>query len=296
MKERYSPNKGGAFKRKKKTLRIKGQQLLMDWLKNRYEPAFSAIESYCFFYGFPRSSHSLIGALLDAHPEALVAHEQDAFRYIHHGFKREHLYTLLIRNAEEKASKGRMQTSYHYHLPDQYQGDWERLRVIGDKKGANTCRWLQANPELLEQLRTTVNVPLKAVNVIRNPFDNIATMAKRSVKWDLNKVDASVLEKAKNEYLFLNQGVVQLENQLSSEEKLHLRSEELVADPREAVTTMLNFLQLAPTDRYLAACEAKIFTKPRKPRWDVSWPHQLIVEVEELIEHYSWFEGYNFKV
>jgi hypothetical protein len=296
MKERYSPNKGGAFKRVKKNLRIKGQQLLMDRLKKRYEPAFSAIESYCFFYGFPRSSHSLIGALLDAHPDALVAHEQDAFRYINHGFSQEQLFTLLIRNAERKASKGRVQTSYHYHLPDQYQGDWETLRVIGDKKGANTSRWLRANPELLEQLRKTVKVPLKAVNVIRNPFDNIATMAKRTVKWDLNKVDASVLEKAKNEYLFLNQGVVQMENQLISGEKLHLRSEELVAHPRETMTTLLNFLQLAPTDRFLAACEAKIFKKPRKPRWDVSWPYQLIEEVEELIENYPWFEGYNFKV
>ncbi len=296
MRARYSPDKGGAFKRQKKALRLKGQQFLMNWLKKHYEQAFSAIESYCFFYGFPRSSHSLIGALLDAHPQALVAHEQDAFRYIQHGFKREQLYTLLIRNAERKASKGRVQTSYHYHLPDQYQGNWETLRVIGDKKGANTCRWLKANPELLEDLRQNVNVPLKAVNVIRNPFDNIATMAKRSVKWDLNKVDANVLQKAANEYFFLNQGVVQLENQLSSAEKLHLRSEELVAHPRETLTAMLNFLQLVPTDQYLAACETKIFKKPRKPRWDVSWPHQLIEEVEGLIENHPWFEGYNFKV
>lgn len=296
MKARYSPNKGGAVKQQKKILRVKGQQFLMDWLKKRYEPAFSAIQYYCFFYGFPRSSHSLIGALLDAHPEALVAHEQDAFRYVQHAFTREQLYTLLIRNAERKASKGRMQTSYHYHVPDQFHGTWQNLKVIGDKKGANTCRWLKANPELLEDLRQTVNVPLKAVKVIRNPFDNIATMAKRTVKWDLNKVDASVLEKAKNEYFFLNQGVVQLENQLAPEEKLHLRSEELVNQPRETLTAMLNFLQLEPYEGYLDACEAKIFKKPRKPRWDVSWPPQLIEEVEELIEHYPWFEGYNFKV
>lgn len=295
MEERKLPNKGGLFKQQKKVVRVRLQQLQMNWLKNEHSAAFSTLWYYCFFFGFPRSSHSLVGALLDAHPGALIAHEQDAFRYIYHGFSREQLYALLIRNAKRKARKGRMQTSYHYHLPGQYPGTWDTLRVIGDKKGANTCRWLQAYPWLLAHLRQTINEPIKAINVIRNPFDNIATIAKRKVKWDVSKVNETVMRKAVEEYTFLSQKTLMLESELAKHERLNLYSEELVRQPRENLKALLTFLNLEPYEEYLADCEAMIFKKPTKPRWDVSWPHDLITHLEELISSNFLLQGYDFK-
>lgn len=46
--------------------------LIGGW-KNR--KLFSDIQSYCMFIGCPRGRHSLIGALLDAHPNIIMAHE-----------------------------------------------------------------------------------------------------------------------------------------------------------------------------------------------------------------------------
>ena len=46
---------------------------------------FETIQLYCMFVGYPRSGHSLVGTLLDAHPDIVIAHELDALRHIRAG-------------------------------------------------------------------------------------------------------------------------------------------------------------------------------------------------------------------
>ena len=73
--------------------------------KNR--ELFDDIETYCMFIGYPRSGHSLIGSLLDAHPNAIVAHELDALRFVGAGFGKHQLYELLLDNSRRYAQRGR---------------------------------------------------------------------------------------------------------------------------------------------------------------------------------------------
>ena len=63
---------------------------------SKYEGDYQDIEKYCMFIGYPRSGHSLVGSLLDAHPYMLIAHELDALRYIQVGFSKKQLYHLII--------------------------------------------------------------------------------------------------------------------------------------------------------------------------------------------------------
>ena len=65
---------------------------------------FARVESLCLFIGYPRSGHSLIGALLDAHPNAIIADELDALKYVHAGFRRNQLFYLLLRGSRQSAS------------------------------------------------------------------------------------------------------------------------------------------------------------------------------------------------
>ena len=46
---------------------------------------FETIQLYCMFVGYPRSGHSLVGAMFDAHPDIVIAHELDALRYLKAG-------------------------------------------------------------------------------------------------------------------------------------------------------------------------------------------------------------------
>ncbi|MDP9138749.1 MAG: hypothetical protein M3N38_11330, partial [Pseudomonadota bacterium] len=55
---------------------------------------FDDLEVYCTFIGYPRSGHSIMGSLLDAHPNIIIAHELDALRFLKAGFSERQLYFL----------------------------------------------------------------------------------------------------------------------------------------------------------------------------------------------------------
>jgi len=62
-----------------------------------------------------------------------------------------------------------------------YQGKYNNyVDVIGDKEGNKISGMFMRDPEkfqtMLTKLRETVNIPIKVIHPIRNPFDNIATM------------------------------------------------------------------------------------------------------------------------
>ena len=55
------------------------------------------------------------------------------------------------------------------------------LKVIGDKKGGKTSKTLidPNNMSRLEAISEGVQVTMKFIHVVRNPFDNISTMTLR---------------------------------------------------------------------------------------------------------------------
>lgn len=57
-------------------------------------------------------------------------------------------------------------------------------QVIGDKKGGPTTSMLGKARGLLDlqELQKTVAVPIRLIHVIRNPFDNIATICLRRLQ------------------------------------------------------------------------------------------------------------------
>lgn len=60
-------------------------------------------------------------------------------------------------------------------------------QVIGDKKGGKTTNQLKKliNVKALEEIKQVVEIPMKFLHVVRNPYDNIATMLVKA----LNKRD-----------------------------------------------------------------------------------------------------------
>ena len=93
---------------------------------------------FCFFIGYGRSGHSLIGSLLDAHPKIVISHEQHILSYLKIGFSQYQLYWLMIRNSKNFKKKGRRWGKYSYHIPGSWQGRFKDIKVIGDKKGGAT--------------------------------------------------------------------------------------------------------------------------------------------------------------
>ena len=148
-------------------------------LSARRNPSFSDLESFCFFIGYSRSGHTLIGTALNAHPEVVISHELDAVRYVRHGFRRAQLFSLILQRDQHFGTMGRTWSGYTYDIPDQFQGRYVRLRVLGDKRARSSALQIAGQPHLLDRLRREVGVPIKVLHVTRNPFDNIATEARR---------------------------------------------------------------------------------------------------------------------
>src|SRR5208283_3163576 len=275
-------------KKKKSLLRMAKLYVIsyLSCLKNR--GVFRDIETFCMFIGYARSGHSLVGALIDAHPHALITHELDALAYIQQGFSKEQIYSMIMRKSKEFAAQGRKDSDYTYFVPNQWHGTYKKkLRVIGDKKGAGSSKKVGSNLKLLDILYKNIGRGIKFIHVIRNPYDNISTISRRSKRNDLR---ASI-----KRYFSQCEVVIKIKERVDSAAILDIRHESLIKNPREAVTQICDFLGLEPFEDYVKDCASIIYESPHKSRHKAEWTDELISLVAEKMSRYPFLEGYSFE-
>jgi len=295
--EKGDPTQLSALAKVSRARRL-GYEWASSWRPSRSgKAAFEDVEAYCFFIGYPRSGHSMIGAFLDAHPQAVIAQEMGAFQYLRARFDRDRIFYLLARNARAAATAGRVSREYRYVVPNQWQGRFERVRLIGDKKAEGATLRLRACPNLLDRLRRTVRVPLRVIHVVRNPFDNITTMATRAVQRALERGGSPGfgpdLSHALTRYRTLSDHVTTLKQELR-DDIFELRHEDFIVDPRGQLSRLCVFLGLDPDPAYLDACVATVWGSARATRRDVSWSPDLRASVDQLIAETPHLAGYRF--
>jgi hypothetical protein len=119
----------------------------LDAFRPRERATFRDVERFCFFIGYSRSGHTLVGTMLNAHPEVVIAHELDAVTFVRHGFRRAQLFPLLVQRDQRFGTQGRTWSGYQYEIPGQFQGRYDTLRVLGDKRARSSvfCR-LRSSP------------------------------------------------------------------------------------------------------------------------------------------------------
>ncbi|HET6380052.1 MAG TPA: sulfotransferase [candidate division Zixibacteria bacterium] len=252
--------------------------------------ALAGVETYCLFIGHPRSGHSIVGALLDAHPEMTVSDELDALRYVSAGFTRDQVLYLSVRTARHQAAHQRRKLgrggTYSYHVPGQWQGRFRRLRVVGDSRAGWTVRRLSSDPALLRRLEQRMRpLELRFIHVVRNPFDNISTMVIRGGR---------TLEDAIARYFANCRSLVDLRTAIGAERLLTMRHEDLIADPRRQLTDACRLLGVSPTDEYLDACAGVLYARPSRSRSEVDWPEGARRRVARLIDEYEFLRAYSF--
>lgn len=258
-----------------------------------YYKDFESIESFCLFIGYPRSGHSFLGALLDAHPQIVIAMEEDALHLIKHRFSKNQLYYCLIKNSYNFTHKlNNIWTGYSYAVPNSYQGRYKKLKVIGDKKGGRSAILLGMEPKLYDILKERVQCDVKLFHIIRNPFDDISTMVIRN----LNRYKGSehLLHKEKVGLYFEkveNNARHRLNPKLSV---LDIYHEDFIAAPVEQLEKMINFLELEADDLYYKNCAAITYKTPHKSRYEIKWPDELKQKVLAKIENYDFLKRYSF--
>jgi hypothetical protein len=257
--------------------------------KNR--KLFDGVETYCMFIGYPRSGHSLIGSLLDAHPSAIIAHELDALKFVEAGFNKDQLYQLLLDNSRRFARKGRAWTGYAYGVPGQWQGRFDKLRVIGDKKGGRSTLQLAENPELLHRLRKTVATDIRFIHTIRNPYDNIATMHKRALEHNHHQALSATVE----DYFSRCEMNANLKERMEKGVVLDVRHESFVENPKAMLRELCSFVGLGYDKDYLEGCASIVFSSSHKSRYDIEWDTSTLATVRTGISRFGFLKGYSYE-
>ncbi|MCB9797861.1 MAG: hypothetical protein H6741_34710 [Alphaproteobacteria bacterium] len=238
------------------------------------------------FVGYPRSGHSLIGALLDAHPNAIVSHEVDALALVQAGASRAELLEALRAASARQAQEGRGQGHpgdywYSYAVPGAWQGRVEgALHLLGDKKGGGSTALLAQAPALLDTLRARTGLPLKLLHVVRDPFDSISTMRRRK---------PVTLDQAITRYVGLvevNRGVLEREPDVYT-----LYHERFVAAPEAGLEALRGFLELPESEAWQAAAASIVQRDPHRSREAVAWTPAQRDRVGSLIDETPWLRA-----
>ena len=76
------------------------------------------LQTFLLFFGYQRSGSSMVGSLIDAHPDAAIANELDAIKAYQNGDTRERLFTKLVA----------VSTAYKLIGPCQ-AGSWSKMAI-----------------------------------------------------------------------------------------------------------------------------------------------------------------------
>jgi len=249
---------------------------------------FDNVETYCMFLGYQRSGHSLMGALLNAHSDIVVSHELGVLKYIFARFSKRQIFSLILENSVEFANSGSGSGKrYSYKVPGQWQGRFQRLKIIGDKHGEGATLRFAARPLLIHRLQKTINLDIKAFHIVRNPYDNISTISKRM---------GIGLEESIAYYFSLCKTIAGIKKRRDHRiDILDFKHEAFIENPKELLKQMCVFLGVDAPNDYLTDCSGIVYKSPHKTRYKAPWNNSLITQVKEKIDQFPFLEGYVYE-
>ena len=273
--------------------------------------------------GFPGSGSSLVGYLLTAHPNMVVADEPFVYelrdllaKYINNinGIELEETDCLYSANldkilnvvlsldyvrwlaAKKKLFAKRTRQKRYILVPNQYQGRFQTLKVLGIKRSGENLRGL-LNESTLTTFQKRLeerDICLKFILMVRNPYDMVG-----------NKTDKLNKNKDSSQKLIAPDAISYVEE--LSEQNMRLlklidpqdifvsRHEEMVADPRLQLTKLCEFVQVPVSPDYLDSCASCVHEKPNRRRFEFEWTPKQKQEAASLIEQYDFFSGYDWQ-
>ena len=225
-----------------------------------------------FFVGVARSGHSIVGAILDSHPHIVISNELNVFRNLLNipDITKSTLFNKIWNTSYEKAINsdklGMHSTDKGYSLAVDglYQGMYHSyIDVISDKMGGDTSVVYFTDPTNFEhhlnKLHNIINIPFKVFHVIRNPFDNIATIAlyehtrfqydKAALIKSVNKtlrLDPKLISSSIN-YFFLRYQAAEDIKQRFNLDTMEIHNKDIIANPKMTIQRICVFFVLMIT-------------------------------------------------
>jgi hypothetical protein len=135
-------------------------------------------------------------------------------------------------------------------------------------------------------LKQTVPNPVRFIHIVRNPYDNIATLALK---------DTHDLASAIQFYFQLCQVNEKISRQAGFANVLTLKHEDVIANPEDVLTSICNFFdQPAETD-WLTSCTGIIADRPSRSREKINWIPEAVQTIKTNIRNYGFLDGYSYE-
>ena len=208
------------------------------------------------------------------------------------------------RSADALAYKG-----YTLSLNVSWQGRYTTLKVIGDKhSGIGSKQHAQSPLEFAKVYRNlsgTLNIPIRVIHVVRNPYDMIATrvlhakdlhgqFASEEIN-STNKGDAgSEAMYAETNYLFKQVKAGEVLIPALNLTVLEIHSADFIKDPKHTLRSICTFLDLKCPEDYLQECFDRTYRSFSRSRDVLVWDEQLIEDIESRMKQHTFLRRYSF--
>lgn len=272
-----------------------------------------SVQQFVFFTGYARSGHSILASMLDAHPNVVISHEYALFKKWDKDDQnftdKSWLFSTLYDSSRNSTLEGLRRESalkkgYSLAVPGWWQGRFDgMIDVIGDKSGGMTAQVYRNSKEhfksLYQQLKSTVQMPIKVFHVVRNPYDNIATMIiynthqKHKVNQTHKFDDIDQLRQQITAYFNQVRSVIKMIKEVPLD-AIEVHNAEMIANPKGVMRIVCEKLQIKCSQEYLHMCSSTVYVSESKSRHLVKWTPELTGMVADGIKSFKHLQRYSF--
>ena len=282
----------------------------------------SGIKKFAFFVGYPRSGHSIVGSILDAHPHIVMSNKLNFFEqlsFFNDDTPRDwaaNLYNIIYQRSITDTQAGGLRninsmSKGTHAISSLWQGKFDKyIQVLGDTSGPlwefmhDRITFMAQYQEFMKK----IGVPIKVLHLLRNPYDAIAAQAdfvvgrKHVGNITTNTGDrknASInnyvlLEKIITTYFYTSKAVMELIELIGRNNVLDIHLSDLIHNPKGTILSISSFLGVNAEDEYVQLCVEKVYKTTSRSRNLVLWPPELKMMVEHRMKGYKILQRYNF--
>jgi LPS sulfotransferase NodH len=244
--------------------------------------SYEQLKCFVLIIGNARSGSTLLGSIIDAHPEAAIANETEASCNFWRGLDRQKILDEIYQSSKNAQQSGRLSEGYNYSINKKLRSQADSS-VMGDKTWNPATLLLHGDYALLTKLEDVLGVPVKIIHSIRNPFDVIATMHMRS--------GAPVADRAL--WYFMHCQAAQAINEhCHSGNFLDLHHETLLSSPDATISAICDFIGLDNATYPLEASKELLFNEAKKTRHNIGWNQDAVDNITSHIPKYPFLQQY----
>ena len=228
------------------------------------------------------------------HPNAILSNQLNVLSLVEHNYsKASDIFSHSGKHYKRKSKQ--LEVTRDTIIKYQINGreNHRSIHLIGDKRGGTSSRRLfeLQSLSLLAKTKEVVQIPLKIIHVVRNPFDNITTMVTRAMKVT-HKHGLSSIFTSKMDSYFTK---VETNQKILSSPDYNVFTIHLEDFNRKTIQQLFDFLSLPTSSEFLNDCTSILWTKTNRSSQKVDfWTSERINAVKDRMRKVPFLSHYTF--